>query len=106
MHLITAQKVGGLNPSEVTSIAHCGFKKIMNKIIQLLFLLLIVIIFSFIGYYMTNGFFGAILGSFTGLILVNAIYSIINYKKKKFPLRATSILLIITAIAWFFLIIN
>ncbi len=77
----------------------------MKNILQLLFLLLIVIAFSFVGFYIEKGVFGTLLGGFTGLMIVNTIYSIKNYRRKKMPLRAISFILIIIAVAWFLIII-
>ena len=67
----------------------------MKKIFQLLILFFTVLIFSVLGNYLSNGFTGIILGGFTGLV-VNTIFSIINYKKYRFP-RTLSILLIALA---------
>ena len=77
----------------------------MKNILQLLFLLLIVIAFSFVGFYIEKGVFGTLLGGFTGLMIVNTFYSIKNYRRKKMPLRAISFILIIIAVAWFLIII-
>lgn len=77
----------------------------MKNILQLLLLLIIIVIFSFVGFYIEKGVFGALLGGFTGLMMVNTFYSIKNYRRKKMPLRAISLILIIIAITWFFIII-
>ena len=77
----------------------------MKNILQLLLLLIIIIAFSFVGFYIENGVFGTLLGGFTGLMIVNTFYSIKNYTRKKMPLRAISLILIFIAIAWFFIII-
>ena len=77
----------------------------MKNIIQLLLLLIIIIVFSFVGFYIENGVLGTLLGGFTGLMIVNTFYSIKNYRRKKMPLRAISLILIIIAIAWFLIII-
>ena len=81
-----------------------SFEIKLKKILQLLLLFLIVIIFSVIGNYVSRGFSGYILGGFTGLILVNTIFSILNYQKIG-NLRALSLILIITAVLWLLLII-
>ena len=77
----------------------------MKNIFQLLILLAVIIFFSFLGFYIQKGITGAILGAFTGLILVNTVYSIINFKKTKTTLRSLTILLFIIALAWFFVIL-
>ena len=77
----------------------------MKNIFQLLILLAVIIFFSFLGVYIQKGITGAILGAFTGLILVNTVYSIINFKKTKTTLRSLTILLFIIALAWFFVIL-
>ena len=69
----------------------------MKRILQLLILFLTVIIFSALGNYINNGIIGIVLGGFTGLVLVNTIFSILHYKKHRFPLKALSVLLIILA---------
>jgi len=77
----------------------------MKNIFQLLLLILTIVFFSIFGNYISNDFFGSLLGAFTGLIIVNTIYSIKNHRRKKMPLRAISFILLIIAIAWFLIII-
>jgi hypothetical protein len=77
----------------------------LKNILQLLLLISSILIFSLLGNYLRSGFLGAFMGGLTGLIVVNAFFTIMNYKKTNFPLRAISILLIFLVIIWFFLLL-
>ena len=69
------------------------------------FLVLISLIFgAIIGSYISDIFFAKILGGITGFVIFNTINSIKKFNNEKTHLRGVSILLILLALAWFFIL--